>query len=192
MEVEQVIVNAVSNFYNQVGSNYCLPSFVGVSQGQQVWSHLGVNTDAAQSILKLMHSLSKNLSSTMLSSAIMCIFGIGFMKDSYSLLSVAEVGLCLLHWFVTRSQCTVVAERENRPSSTEHAKFCSIRGENYFLRSLPGLERLLGLLFTLRSYCASMQGSKLFTFWLEFFSLQTHTGFSQVANAMLILKSLLF
>lgn len=90
----QVTLNTVC--CNQVGSNYYIPSFVGVSQGhilacQQEQSNLVVTIGAAQSSLKLTNPLSKRLNSTTVSSTIMCPFGVGFMEDSNSLLSVAEV-----------------------------------------------------------------------------------------------------
>lgn len=46
---------------------------------------------AAQSALQLTNSLSKMLNSATVSKAIMYLFGVGFIMDSNSLLSLAEV-----------------------------------------------------------------------------------------------------
>lgn len=56
---------------------------------------------AAQSALGLAHPLSRRLNSAPVSKTIIYLFGVGFIKDSNSLLSVAEVRSCILHWFVT-------------------------------------------------------------------------------------------
>lgn len=58
---------------------------------------------AAQSLLKLTNSLSRRLNSTTVSSTITCLFGIGFMKDSNSLLSVAKIMRLTLACYHDRS-----------------------------------------------------------------------------------------
>lgn len=75
----RVSLNTPSDFCNQIGSNYCFASFVGVSRGrilacQQERGNLGVTVDAAQNALELTNPLSKRLNSTTVCRTIMYLF----------------------------------------------------------------------------------------------------------------------
>lgn len=106
-----VSLNTASECCKEIGSNYCLLSFVGILQRDILaFCKSRVTLGAAQNTLKLTDSLSKRLNCTAAFCTITCLFGVGFMKDSNSLFSIAETR-CLLHYVIMRSQCIGVADR---------------------------------------------------------------------------------